>query len=46
LLPRVRDAISFPGPTRVEHGTLGTEAALHGALHLALEHARAAAVAV
>ncbi|GAA3914371.1 ROK family transcriptional regulator [Actinoplanes auranticolor] len=46
LLPRVRAAISFPGPTRVEHGTLGTEAALHGALQLALEHARAAAVAV
>ena len=32
LLPRVRAAISFPGPMRVEHGTLGTEAALHGAL--------------
>jgi predicted NBD/HSP70 family sugar kinase len=46
LLPRVRAAISFPGPTRVEHGTLGTEAALHGASHLALEHALAAAVAV
>lgn len=46
LLPRVRAAISFPGPTRVEHGTLGTDAALHGALHLALEHALTAAVAV
>jgi len=46
LLPRVRAAISFPGPTRVEHGSLGTEAALFGALHLALEHALGAAVAV
>jgi predicted NBD/HSP70 family sugar kinase len=46
LLPRVRAAISFPGPIRVEHGALGTDAALRGALELAIEHARAAAVAV
>jgi predicted NBD/HSP70 family sugar kinase len=47
LLPQVRDMIAaaFPGPTRVEHGTLGADAPLHGALHLAVEHARAAAVA-
>jgi predicted NBD/HSP70 family sugar kinase len=45
LLPRVRAAISFPGPTRIEHGSLGTEAALHGALQLAIEHALAAAIA-
>nr|BFE68965.1 hypothetical protein GCM10020092_022660 [Actinoplanes digitatis] len=46
LLPRVRTAISFPGPIRVEHGALGTDAALRGALELAIEHARATAVAV
>ncbi|MEV4636900.1 ROK family transcriptional regulator [Actinoplanes sp. NPDC049548] len=45
LLPRVRDSLTFPGPLRVEHGSLGTEAALTGALQLAVEHARAAAVA-
>ncbi|PRY22881.1 ROK family transcriptional regulator [Pseudosporangium ferrugineum] len=45
LLPRVRAGLAFPGPLEVEHGTLGTEAALTGALHLAVEHARAAAVA-
>jgi predicted NBD/HSP70 family sugar kinase len=47
LLPAVRvalDAIS-PSPTRLAHGTLGSLAPLHGATHLALEHARAAAVA-
>ncbi|WP_041843107.1 ROK family transcriptional regulator [Actinoplanes friuliensis] len=46
LLPRVREAISFPGPTRIEYGGLGTDAALHGAVQVAVEHARAAAVAV
>jgi len=45
LLPRVQAAISFPGPTRIEHGTLGAGAALQGAQHLAIEHARASAVA-
>lgn len=47
LLPRVRGSLgsSFPGPIDIEHGTLGTDAALHGALQLAVEHARAAAVA-
>jgi hypothetical protein len=37
-------ADSFPGPTRVDHGALGADAPLHGALQLAVEHARAAAV--
>ncbi|GIJ04406.1 ROK family transcriptional regulator [Spirilliplanes yamanashiensis] len=47
LLPPVRDALRglFPGPTRLAHGALGTGAPLQGALHLALDHARAAAVA-
>jgi predicted NBD/HSP70 family sugar kinase len=47
LLPRVRDMITaaFPGPTRLDHGLLGTDAPLHGALHLAIEHARATAIA-
>jgi len=44
LLPRVRELISFPGPTRVDRGELGTEAALSGAVQLAIEHARATAV--
>jgi predicted NBD/HSP70 family sugar kinase len=46
LLPRVRELVadSFPGPTRVDRGTLGADAPLHGALQLAVEHARAAAV--
>jgi predicted NBD/HSP70 family sugar kinase len=46
LLPRVRDLVagSFPGPTRVDRGALGADAPLHGALQLAVEHARAAAV--
>ena len=35
-----------PSPARIGHGTLGTLAPLHGATHLALDHARAAAVAV
>lgn len=45
LLGPVRDALS-PSPTRLDHGTLGTRASLHGATHLALEHARTAAVRV
>lgn len=46
LLPRVRDRIAaaFPGPTRLDHGALGADAPLHGALHLAVEHARADAI--
>jgi predicted NBD/HSP70 family sugar kinase len=46
LLPRVRDRIAaaFPGPTRLDHGALGADAPLHGALHLAVEHARASAI--
>jgi predicted NBD/HSP70 family sugar kinase len=46
LLPRVRDLVagSFPGPTRIDRGTLGADAPLHGALQMAVEHARAAAV--
>jgi predicted NBD/HSP70 family sugar kinase len=45
LLPRVREVIAgaFPGPTRVDHGTLGPDAPLHGALELAIEHARSTA---
>jgi predicted NBD/HSP70 family sugar kinase/DNA-binding transcriptional ArsR family regulator len=45
LLPRVREVIAgaFPGPTRVDHGTLGADAPLHGALELAIEHARSTA---
>jgi predicted NBD/HSP70 family sugar kinase len=45
LLPRVRERISFPGPVRVEHGTLGADAPLHGAVQMAVEHARALAIA-
>jgi predicted NBD/HSP70 family sugar kinase len=46
LLPRVRAMIAaaFPGPTRVDRGTHGADAPLHGALHLAVEHALAAAI--
>jgi predicted NBD/HSP70 family sugar kinase/DNA-binding transcriptional ArsR family regulator len=45
LLPRVREVIAgtFPGPTRVDHGTLGADAPLHGAQQLAIEHARSTA---
>jgi predicted NBD/HSP70 family sugar kinase len=35
-----------PSPARIGYGTLGAPAPLHGALHLALDHARAKAVAV
>ena len=45
LLPKVRELITFPGPTRLEHGALGADASLTGALQLALEYARAAATA-
>lgn len=46
LLPRVRTLVAdaFPGPTRVDRGALGADAPLHGALQLAVEHARTAAV--
>jgi predicted NBD/HSP70 family sugar kinase len=45
LLLRVREVIAgaFPGPTRVDHGTLGPDAPLHGALQSAIEHARSTA---
>ena len=46
LLSRVRERISFPGPTRVDQGELGADAPLHGAVQMAIEHARAAAVSV
>jgi predicted NBD/HSP70 family sugar kinase len=46
LLHRVRERISFPGPTRVDQGELGADAPLHGAVQMAIEHARAAAVSV
>ena len=45
LLPRVRERISVPGPARVEHGMLGADAPLHGAVQMAVEHARAVAIA-
>jgi predicted NBD/HSP70 family sugar kinase len=45
LLPAVRDLMTFPGPPRIEHGALGADAPLTGALQLALEYARAAATA-
>jgi predicted NBD/HSP70 family sugar kinase len=46
LLPRVQAMIAaaFPGPTRVDRGTHGADAPLLGALHLAVEHALAAAI--
>lgn len=46
LLEPVRDAVAAlsPGPTRLAYGTLGVLAPLHGATHLALDHARAAAI--
>lgn len=44
LLPRVRELIAFPGPTRIERGELGVDAPLHGAVQLAVEHARAQAI--
>lgn len=45
LLPRVRETIVFPGPTEVDRGALGVDAPLQGAVQMAVEHARAAAVA-
>lgn len=46
LLPVVRDALAAisPNPTHLVHGALGALAPLRGATHLALGHARAAAV--
>jgi predicted NBD/HSP70 family sugar kinase len=46
LLDPVVEAFSAvsPSPARLAHGTLGALAPLHGALHLALDHARSAAV--
>lgn len=46
LLPAVRETLSAisPIPTRLDYGTLGALAPLHGATQLALDHARAAAV--
>ena len=46
VLPAVRRVISFPGPTRVDPGALGVDAPLQGAVQMAVEHARAAAVAL
>ena len=40
----IMDRLLAPGPARVEHGTLGVLAPLHGAIHLAVEHARSRAV--
>ncbi|WP_158103756.1 ROK family protein [Crossiella equi] len=46
LIGPVRAAVAsrFPGPARISHGSLGARAPLHGAVHLAVEHARAEAV--
>jgi predicted NBD/HSP70 family sugar kinase len=46
LMAPVRAAVArvSPIPTRLIHGTLGALAPLHGATHLALDHARAAAI--
>ena len=46
LLPRVRElvATTFPGRTRIDHGSLGAHAPLQGALHLATARALATAV--
>ena len=46
LLPRVREVIAFPGPTRVDRGELGVDAPLRGAVQMAVEHARGAAIAL
>jgi predicted NBD/HSP70 family sugar kinase len=45
LLPLVRERVSFPGPARIEHGALGADAPMHGAIQMAVEHARARAIA-
>lgn len=45
LLPEVRELTTFPGAARIEHGALGPDAPLTGAVQLALEHARATATA-
>jgi predicted NBD/HSP70 family sugar kinase len=46
LLPRVREMIAgiFPGAFRVDKATLGAEAPLQGAVEMAAEHARTAAI--
>ena len=46
LLDPVWTALSVisPGPTRLAYGTLGTQAPLHGAVQLALDHARTSAI--
>jgi predicted NBD/HSP70 family sugar kinase len=46
LLARVRDTIVFPGPIRVDRSGLGVDAPLQGAVQMAVEHARAAAIAL
>jgi predicted NBD/HSP70 family sugar kinase len=48
LLEPVRDALAeiAPAPIRVIHGELGELAPLHGAVHLAVEHARDTAITV
>lgn len=45
LLPRVREQITFPGPTRINRSILGVDAPLLGAVQSAIEHARATAIA-
>ncbi|GLY94218.1 ROK family transcriptional regulator [Actinoplanes sp. NBRC 103695] len=45
LLREVRELTTFPGAARIEHGALGPDAPLTGAVQLALEHARATATA-
>jgi predicted NBD/HSP70 family sugar kinase len=46
LLPRVRETIVFPGPIRLDRSGLGVDAPLQGAVQMAVEHARAAAIAL
>jgi predicted NBD/HSP70 family sugar kinase len=48
LLPPVGDALATisPAPIRLAYGTLGSQAPLHGATQLALDHARATAISV
>ena len=43
LLPLARQTVArlSPSPVRIEYGALGEAASLHGALHLALDHALA-----
>ena len=48
LLPAVRETLAAmsPIPTEMAHGTFTTQAPLHGAVHLAVNHARTAATTV